>query len=415
MAPTPLRGRPRSTSRSAAAPIPRPHAPVDAQRRQTPRAPVVRERVEERVGRGVVAPGPASRAARPPTRTARRSRAACPRVSVVQVPGCPPPSGPSRREAVPSLLRSTPSSSTPAAVHDAAQRRQRRCDLLRARAPRRRSCATSPARRRTCAPPRAQVADGRARRVRGPARGPPATRCRAPRVHEPARRRAGQAPEATGDEVAGVPRHERCPRSRPDRPCTSTTLPTCRACAMERNASTTLATGNTRSGSGFSARRVATRASRRRSMLGSAGGSSPPSRVQVDRRSTTSRRSLPPTLLRGSRCPRLPISRKRPPGARTRQAARDGVARSELSTTSTPRPPVRPADLVGEGRERESITCGHAQGPQVLPASRGSGGGEDLGPDAAGRPGRRPYPPARRRVDQHALAVAQAGEMLSGY
>ena len=92
-----------------------PRAPVDAQRGQAARPAVVRERVEERRWPRRGWPGPASRAARRPTRTARRSRAAVPRShgrDARRRRPSPPSRAPKRRRPA---AASTPSSSTPAA------------------------------------------------------------------------------------------------------------------------------------------------------------------------------------------------------------------------------------------------------------------------------------------------------------
>ena len=67
---------------------------------------------------------------------------------------------------------------------------------------------------------------------------------------------------------------------------------------------------------------------------------------------------------------------------------------SELRITSTPRPPVRCTHLVGEGQRTRVHDGLDPERPEVIALLRGAGGGEDLGPGAAGQ---LRWPRARRR------------------
>ena len=86
---------------------------------------------------------------------------------------------------------------------------------------------------------------------------------------------------------------------------------------------------------------------------------------------------------------------------------------SELSTTSTPRPPVAARIVARRSRASASrITCGTPSARRSARLSGAAGRREDLRADALRELHRRQADAAGGRVDQHALAGAQAGELL---
>ena len=109
---------------------------------------------------------------------------------------------------------------------------------------------------------------------------------------------------------------------------------------------------------------------------------------------------------------RLPISTNRPRGASTARPAGMASPTSELSTTSTPRPPVTARTSSAKPMRAGVEDVLDAERPQVVALVRAAGGGEHLGagppaelqggqPDAAGG-----------GVDQHPLAAAHPAELV---
>ena len=232
---------------------------------------VVRQRVEEGVGRRVVALARRARAATPPTRTARRSRAARAAVSACRFHAPATFGASTRSKRGQRLLQQHAVVEHARRVDDAAQRRHARRSDLRSTLdvrPRSRIVSRRPRRDRHPGAARAsrclrgacsgtahggRPARGAARRASTSQLEPPPGRApRSPPVMRYAARRRGRAAVAGRAGASGA----------------ATTLPMCRACAMQRNASTRSAAGNVVRGSereppGARRRRSASRSRRR--------------------------------------------------------------------------------------------------------------------------------------------------------
>ena len=384
----------RSMPRSAAA-RPSPHPPLDARRRQPARPAGGGERVHERVRRRVVRLARASRVRPPPRSTSRRSRAAglASRCRFQR----PPPSGRSATsELGPGLSCSVPSSSTPAActIPRNGGRLSSIFATTRATSSLRETSASTTS---TCAP-RARIAPMAARAASEGGRRPASARHRAPR--------------ATSRSAVSRPSPERPPVTRYDAPgtrlsseartgssCTSTTLPTCLACAMARKASAMRSRGNTCSGSGESPE-----ASPRTTASKSAMPAGPPGAACSGPRCDRPRADAPAGTPPRSRS-RLPISRNRPSGARQRTPAAMKSPASELSSTSTPRPPVAASTWSPNAVERGIEDVGHAKGTQGCALTVAPGGGEDDSSGVLGDLNGGHTHTARARVDEHRLTL----------
>ncbi len=135
----------------------------------------------------------------------------------------------------------------------------------------------------------------------------------------------------------------------------STSLPVCRACAMVANASRAPANGWTVTGSGPKPPSSNPRTTSSNSSASSSGWA-----WKVWSRSTANSARFafrpPRPIGLSSWMSRLPSSTNRPPGASTARPRRSASPVSELSTTSTPRPPVAAATSAAKSVERESIT-----------------------------------------------------------
>ena len=339
---------------------------------------MVRERVEERVRRGVVAPGPASRAPTPPRRTARRSRAAdrwsARAGSRRRPPWAPAPSRSAPRSAAPA----TPSSSTPAACTT-----PRSGGMPRGDAGEQRGDVVVVARRRACddhdVAPRRPRARAIARAPRRTALAPPtAPACRAPRSTSHRATRKPERAEAAGDQIGAVGADRRpSPAAASRRLLRSTILPMCLACAMKRNASAACAERERRAAAAAAARPIRTsRHELARASTASVPGSTSP---EIDRRSTTTSDRSRGDICSALQMPRLPISRNRPPGAQRAEALRDELAgqrvQDDVDAFAAGAPPG--------SRRRSRATASPSRGRRRATARYcallgAAGGGEDL-------------------------------------
>ena len=396
-----------STPRSAAAPTSL-HAPQLMLSPGRPQRPAAGgQRVEEGVGRGVV--GLAGRAEQRRDRRVQHEVVER-RVRAVSSSRCRAPStlGASTcRNRSQSAAPRAPSSSTPAAVEDAAQRRQRCGD-------RRRATATTSARlrhvavrtRATSHARASQVGDRRRRRRRtgragraGPgARAPCPTRCSAvsrPRPPSPpvtgrCRRRgspgAGRSAAACGwrsDDLADVAGLGHEPE---------------RGHALVE------------SEHGQTAAEAALPTRRRRPRSTSIGADAAPARRRRSRpsRSRGSRRRPAAASCSPTRCRACRSRGTARPGRAAPGCATTNSPASELSTTSTPRRRCRPGSR-RRSRGAGVVDVGHAEPPQQVALRVAAGGGERPRHPRAGRGGPRPVPtppaaawtstrsPARRR------------------
>lgn len=135
----------------------------------------------------------------------------------------------------------------------------------------------------------------------------------------------------------------------------STSFPVCRACAMTANASRAAANGWTVTGSG-----PKPPSSKPRTTSSNSSASSSGRAWKVWSRSTANSARFafrpPRPIGLSSWMSRLPSSTNRPPGASSPRPSRSASPVRELSTTSTPRPPVAAATSAAKSVERESVT-----------------------------------------------------------
>ena len=349
------------------------------------------QRVEEGVGGGVVRPGPASRAREAIDEKSDEEVERQRRAARVQIPRPGHLRREHRGQRRRRLARSTASSRTPAAWTTPRSGGQRAGDLGQGRAHVlvARDVARDHADHGAVQlEPREPLGHGRGR-----GRAPHERQVPGTAGVQPLRRANAERAQPAGDQVAS--RRRGCAPPAAEAGGVTTSLPTWRAWAMNRKASAARAAG-------YSAVRERRQPPGRelRRQRGRASSGSAPARARRDRRGRATsvvdvRSDARPSASRPrSRACRSPRTAR--PGARTRRLAGMKSPVREFSTTSTPRPPVRAVDLVGEverARVHDVLDAERREQRPLLGAARGR---EHLGARAAGRArtAARPTPPA---------------------
>ncbi len=218
-----------------------PRAPRKALRRQSLRVTVRRERIEEAVRRCVVALTRRAQQAGQPRRRARRRQARAPPSARADATPRPPSATAREQSARRSAPPSTPSSSTPAACTTPRSGHAGGIASTTALSPSR--SATSTAATVTRAPSASSSATASTAPGVSTPRRPVSTTCATP---SRASHRATCSPSAPRPPVTSTVLSL---GTRPVRGGTSASLPTCRACPMNRNAASASVTGYVRTGS----------------------------------------------------------------------------------------------------------------------------------------------------------------------